>query len=389
MPILAALPAIGSALSIGSSVAGMLGKGQSGGANGTYGGQAGTYMPQNLGQADNQYTGLIGSMMNPAQALPGQISTGSQPYVQNIMNNPYSGQSQDWASMLAGLGGGVSGMDMQGMQSLMGGAGNLYNQGNQAMGYAPGILNSAMGYGGQIMNTAFDPQNSLHDLSAMQNRDSTNAINSMNGVAGSPFGAGLAAQSSRDFENQWQNNQLQRQATGANAYNGLMGTGVNNYNGLMGIGSNLYGQAANAMTQGSNLGNDAINSLYSTGNMPYSNYLNQQNNVLGGLGNYASLTNSSMQPGQGLLTGLGNYMGLGNNASRTAQSGQGQGFTQGQTVGSNLGSSLGGLGSSLGSIFGGGSSGGMNALPGMSMNSQLPILSGPLNSGIASMPSFG
>lgn len=335
--IMAAAPAIGSLVGAGSGIAGLLGGGSQ--TNGTYGGPSGTYMPQNLGQSDSQYTNLIGSMINPAQALPGQISSGSQPYVQNIMNNPYSGQSQGWASQLAGLGQGISGQDLGGMSSLVG-------AGSNAMGYAPGILNSAMGYGNQIMNTAFDPQNSLHDLSAMQNSDSTNAVNSMNGVAGTPFGAGLASQSNRDFENQWQNNQLARQATGANAYNGLLSNGVNGYGSLMGLGSNLMGQ-------GASLGNNAINSLYSTGNMPYSTYMGQQNDALGGLGSFNSLTSGSMAPGQDILSALGNYLGFGNNASRTAMSGQGQGFSQGQTTGSNVGQTIGSGLSGLGSLFGG------------------------------------
>lgn len=406
MPFLAALPAIGSSImaaaptiaslaSAGSGIMGMMGGGSK--ANGTYGGQAGTYMPQNLPQADNQYTGLIGSMINPAQALPGQVGSASQPFVQNLMNNPFSGQSRDWASQLSGLGQGISGQDMGGMASLFGAGQNAMGMApgmlQQAMGYAPGILNSAMGYGNQIMNTAFDPQNTLHDLSSMQNRDSTNAINSMNGVAGTPFGAGLASQSSRDFENQWQNNQLARQATGANSYNGLVGTGVNNYNGLMSNGVSGYGSlmglGSNLMGQGASMGNNAINSLYSTGNMPYSTYMGQQNDALGGLGTYNGLISGSMAPGQDVLQSLGNYMGFGNNASRTAMSGQNQGFLQGQTTGNNTGQSLGGLGSGLsglGSLFGGGGiSGGMNALPGMSMNSLPPILSGPLST---SIPNF-
>lgn len=390
MPFLAALPAIGSSImaaapsiaslaSAGSGIMGMLGGGSK--ANGTYGGQAGTYMPQNLPQADSQYTGLIGNMMGPAQNLPGQVSSGAQPFVQNLMNNPFSGQSQDWASQLSGLGQGISGQDFGGMASLFGAGQNAMGMApgvmQQAMGYAPGILNSAMGYGNQIMNTAFDPQNALHDLSAMQSRDNTNAINSMNGVAGTPFGAGLASQNSRDFENQWQNSQLQRQATGANSYNGLVGTGVNNYNGLISNGVNGYGSlmglGSNLMGQGSSLGNNAINSLYSTGNMPYSTYMGQQNDALGGLGSLNSLTSGSMAPGQDVLQSLGNYMGFGNNASRTAMSGQNQGFLQGQTTGGNVGQTIGSGLSGLGSLFGGntGIAGG-----GASMNRPAPMYPG-------------
>lgn len=338
MPIMAALPAIGAAVSAGTSLYGALSGGTGSSASGANGTVPTGYQPTWQAGADQQYQNLIQSLYGSASSLPQQVTGPAQGYVNNIGANPYAGQSQDWAQALAGLGAGVS-------QGQSGASQNLYGMAGNAAAQAPGVLANAQGYAGQVMNTAFDPQNKLHDYMSQQTMDRTNAINAMNGVAGTPYGAGLAGDASRNYEMDWQNNLLNRQATGSQAYNGLMSTGLNGYNGLMGLSSNLYGQ-------GSGLGTSAIGSLAGTGGVPYANYLQQQQDALGGLGSLSQLYTNSMAPSNSLLTSLQNYMNTGANATRTAQAGQANAFNQNQTQGSNLGQSLGSLGPALSGLSG-------------------------------------
>jgi hypothetical protein len=65
-----------------------------------------------------------------------------------------------------------------------------------------------------IMNTAFDPQSALYNQLFQQNQDMANVQNTMSGVGTTPYGAGVADQSGQNFNINWQNQQLGRQATG-------------------------------------------------------------------------------------------------------------------------------------------------------------------------------
>jgi hypothetical protein len=76
---------------------------------------------------------------------------------------------------------------------------------------------------GQIMSTAFDPQQALFAQMYQQQQDQSNVTNAQNGVAGTPYGAGLVNQNNQNFDINWQNQQLQRQATGASAAGTLLG----------------------------------------------------------------------------------------------------------------------------------------------------------------------
>lgn len=97
----------------------------------------------------------------------------------------------------------------------------------------------------QIYNTAFDPQLSLYNYLSAQNRDATNVASSMAGVSNSPYAAGISAQQQDLFNQNWQNQQLQRQATGLGAIN----QGVNAGSGMTSAAAqaeqaNTYAQTA-------------------------------------------------------------------------------------------------------------------------------------------------
>ena len=106
-----------------------------------------------------------------------------------------------------------------------------YNAGasTQAGSNTVTTANSLLPGVGQIMSTAFDPQQALFAQMYQQQQDQSNVTNAQNGVAGTPYGAGLVNQNNQNFDINWQNNELQRMATGASAAGGLLnaaGTGA-------------------------------------------------------------------------------------------------------------------------------------------------------------------
>jgi hypothetical protein len=134
----------------------------------------------------------------------------------------YSFQSQPQAD--AGAMGGIN-TQAQTTQNVN----NLYNSGasTQAGSNLTQASNTPLGYQGQALATGFDPQNQLYAQQYQQNQDQTNVANAQNGVANTPYGAGIAAQSNQNFDTNWQNQQLQRQNTAANTASTLGSTAGN------------------------------------------------------------------------------------------------------------------------------------------------------------------
>lgn len=127
----------------------------------------------------------------------------------------------------------------------------------------------------QLLQSTFDPQNALYDRSYQQMQQQTNAGAAQQGVSGSPFAAGLASDASRNFNTDWQNQQLQREVTGAGAigglYSNLISGGAGAYGSLTGQGVNSYnslnagsaGNFANLTNAGTGQFNDLTNSATS------------------------------------------------------------------------------------------------------------------------------
>ena len=134
----------------------------------------------------------------------------------------YSFQSQPQAD--AGAIGGIN-AQAQTTQNVN----NLYNSGasTQAGSNLTQASNTPLSYQGQALATGFDPQNQLYAQQYQQNQDQTNVANAQNGVANTPYGAGIAAQSNQNDDTNWQNQQLQRQATAAGTANTLGSTAAN------------------------------------------------------------------------------------------------------------------------------------------------------------------
>ena len=85
---------------------------------------------------------------------------------------------------------------------------------------------SVLPYVNSALTTGFDPQGALFSQMFQQQKDQSNVTNAQNGVAGTPYGAGLVDNNNQNFDINWQNNQLGRQQTAAGTAQGLIGAGA-------------------------------------------------------------------------------------------------------------------------------------------------------------------
>lgn len=246
--------------------------------------------------------------------LGGQNLGQYQNLAQQGVNNPYAGLYQQGAGQAGGMG-------IAGGQQAYGAGGQLMNSGLSTL---PDVT--------ALLNLGFDPQNALYARTQQQVQDQSAAQASASGVGGTPYGQGLMNQNNSNFNIDWQNNELQRAATGASAAGGLM----NQAGSTIGQGADLqsggiqellqgYGQPYNTF-QGINA--NALNTLlgasqYGQGAaaipqmqiQDYMSYLNQANqNAQTQNQSTALALNKSQQEAQQLAAmgqGIGQLAGMG------------------------------------------------------------------------------
>jgi hypothetical protein len=259
---------------------------------------------------------------NEASAIggvQGYAGLGQQfmPYAQNtfqsLYNNPYSGQALQGAQGAAGMGGMA--------------ANNQFALGQGAAGAGASLIP----YASQVMQSGFDPQQALYNQQFQQNVDQTRAGEAARGIATSPYGAGLENQSNQNFNMNWENQQLARQAQAAGAAGGLVNQGVG------------------AMGQGASMMSGAPNVAYQSAMLPYGTWsgIGQgQNQALSGLMGYGGMgQNMAQMPVQDWAQALSGANQMQQLQNQNAQLNLNQ---------SQLGwNQLGQLGSGLGSMFGG------------------------------------
>lgn len=244
----------------------------------------------NFGQANSQF----GQGLNGLYGYAGQ---GNQ-YVQGITNNPYAGGYQQAAGQAGGQYGALGGL-------ASGASGSLYGAGNQAL--------SA---GSAILQAGFDPQSALYNRTQNQVQQQTLAGLAATGTASSPYGAGVLGQTNSNFNIDWQDNELVREATAANAYGGLSNTAQSDFaaggqQGVLGAQSTLQAGALpyNTKNQINQNSLDALSvgqGLYSSANQSAGQYLGLANQ---GYGNQLAAEQQQNQQNQQLWSGLGQIGG--------------------------------------------------------------------------------
>lgn len=321
-------------------IGGLLGSGQ------TSTGVPQGYQPINQGAIGNSLYNANTGYMPTAQQYYGMSPNYANSAFQSMYNNPYA----------------------TGMQAAAGQAGQMAGQMAPAA-YAAG--QGAMGAGNQILNTAFDPQNALFNQQQHIVQDQSNATNSQYGLGSSGAGAGIANQNLQNFDINWQNNQLARQASGIQAYDAAQNSGL----GMMGQGVNAQQQA---------------------GALPYNTAQGIATGQFGAINANQGAMQGAMQPYQQNINNMNAYLGLGqsaqaqaNNQAYQQQLMQQQNMMGGAALGTYIGQQP-GVQNALGNLFGGGNNqfvagagygSGGNTWGSISGNLNTPGLTGFLNSG--------
>lgn len=253
-----------------------------------YGGLASAIGGQIAGQ---NAAGIAPGVYNQGMGQAGQVAgSGYIGTAGGILNNglQQAGQIQN---------NGTTNASLYNLLSNLGQSGAIGNSGYQQV--AQGLLGSEFAAGNQLLQTAYDPQQTLYNQQYQQMLDQQNAINSMNGVATSPYGAGVAGQAAQNFNTSWENQQLARQAQGLQGFTNALQGGVSDYSGIMGAATGAQTNLQNAgfgnyaSTMGANT--NAANQDISTGTAGYGNVLGSGSNAYnalasGAVNNYAGLT---------------------------------------------------------------------------------------------------
>lgn len=210
----------------------------------------GTY----YGQLNNQYAPGMMTGMNTAGQQYGNTAGQSSQGSNTLFGQ--AGQTSDWQTL-----------DRQGMiynapqiqkafNGMIGQAdqsnaryGDLMAYQDAQKGNVQGAANQLYSGGNRIMDTAFDPRSAVYNDTAQKLTDQTRAAEYSRGIQMSPYGASVEANTMGNFNMDWQNQQLARQAQGLSsaqgAYQGGQGmndTYVNNLAGLQeGQGRNYMG----------------------------------------------------------------------------------------------------------------------------------------------------
>src|SRR5579859_3125427 len=269
------------------------------------GGNPAPYVPTAQGAADTSFQNIINGILNQvgptgAGSPAGQVFPDALGTYNNYLN--------------PGAGGGSS------ANTAMAGA---YNAANLGGAGAPALQNAGM----SLINTGFDPQNALFRQQQQLLSDQSNVANSMAGLGNTPYGASVNANALGNFDLNWQNQQLQREAAAAGAASPLL-------------------QAAPTLAAGSAA-------------LPFHTGSSMDQNALAGAQGTANLGNNQFAVPQAIANDLQSYLGLGQSASGLGLQGGQMGFNQ-------TAQGIGGLMSGANMLFGNNglfSSGASAALP--------------------------
>lgn len=226
-------------------------------------------MPNMTQAAGNAFSGIQG--LAPWSNMAG----GTQPFMNqtfgNLYNNPGAGGFYGGANLASMLG-------QQGALNAYGAGGQLQQGGLQAL----------------LQGT--DPQGALYARTLQQQQEQARAAQAARGVSMTPYGAGLEADATKNFNIDWQNTQLARTLAALRGGGGAIGQGA----GLQGEAAQQFLGASgmpygvwNTIGQGQNAATQALLSLIGGGqniqNLPIQDWLSyvQTGNQAGSVANQA------------------------------------------------------------------------------------------------------
>lgn len=262
------------------------------------------------GNQNLQSLGNLSTALGPWAALEGmQMAGGAYGQGQNIYNQAQgmlpnvTGGTQYADPLMQSLTGMIPQATQAGLQTatpaMLAALGKAGQSWDAIMG--GGGLQTGMDAAGRVLGTGFDPQSQLYDREYQRTMDQQNAINAMYGVSGSPYGAGTAGDASRNFNIDWQNQQLQRQIAALGAYGQEQGVYGNLVNSASSDFSNLLGAGVGAYT---GLTGNAANNAATLANAGVGAYTGLTGNAAN---NFSTVANTGLA---GLNSGVQNYNAL-------------------------------------------------------------------------------
>jgi hypothetical protein len=265
------------------------------------------YQPANQAGADASFQGGVGQLFSGGQGLQQSVVPAYGQVTQSVSNNPYYQTAQNYAGLTSGLAGNTVAPSQFGAGAASMGTGDSLTQQAGAIGNS-GYLQQAQ----QALAQGFDPRQELYNRSYQQMLDQQNAINAMNGVAGTPYGAGLASQGAQNFNMDWQNQQLAREAQAASTYGNILGSAT-------GAEGGLASGAGSAYNTGSGLEQAGLQTLRTAGQEQNQTFLQQQQAILDALNAQTTGTNAAYGLTQQGIGDQGTYLNIGQNATSGAQ----------------------------------------------------------------------
>lgn len=271
------------------------GSAPNGGASNGYGSGVPMYQPTGQASADAMYQALLAQINGSASGVGGQVNPLLQQTLQNQLGINYGGlQGAANASGQASTLGGN-----QDLASAL----QLLQQGQTAQSQGQQAFNA----GQQVYQTALDPQSALFNQQQQLVTDQTNAGQAARGIGNSPVGASELQQNLSNFDINWQQNQLSRQAMGAQALN-AGNASANQSNQLM--GADLSGASA--------LNSAGASSLLAGGQTP----LSAQQTAAAAPGqaglSYANGIGTANQPNNNVMADILQYLGYGSSSAQNA-----------------------------------------------------------------------
>ena len=269
------------------------------------------YMPTNQAGADASYTRALDQNTSNISNLWGQTQPLGWQSVQNLFANPGNASALSGAWDVSKLG------QQTGHQQI--------ERGNQAAGLDGGIIASG-----------WDPQSANYNWGLGQTLSTIQSQNAQSGVAGSPFGAGVAGDAAASFQRQWQAGAQDRQGKAV---------------------QQLATNDANATGQQK----AGLQTLEASQLLPSAVYNDQQMKQLSSLAAYVQMMSGINSASNQNVAGYGQYLNIGQNATSLDQNA------------SKLNNAGGGIMGALGSIAGLGTGDG-NTVGGAGLSSLLAFI---------------
>lgn len=323
------LATVGAIVGIGSGINSLTGGslfGGGGGGGSSGGGSPYQYIPSGQQSSDQTWQQLLQQLTGAGGGAASAISPQIMQAYQSLQGLDPSGY-QDAANRAGGYYGNLAGNE-DAMHNILSNQAGVNQQAQQSL----------MGAGNQLYQTSLDPQNALRNQLQQQVTDASRAGTSARGIGVSGNAAGIENQDVSSFLTNWNNQQLQRQATGLQGM-----TGAYQQAGQQGqnVGTNLTGAAG--------LGTMAAGNILQSGQLPYSTQMSTGTDPF----NFANLFSGAQGGANNQLSGIMSqiipYLNFGSGATNNA-------FGQQQTGLNNLTTGLGQLGQSniwgsLGNLF--------------------------------------